>query len=265
MSHLNLEISRKCNQNCFYCFNSSSISERTGIVSFENWQTILGMMHESGLKSVHITGGEPFMWSKTVDLLDYAQNIGLDTSILSNGFQIQSLAKTHTEVLRKLKVAQISLDTTNPTMHDSRRGSEGAWQQAMDAIAALRELNVSVEISCVVDDENVSELLAVGNFAKSIGASLIVRPLVSIGRASTNQISYLFQKRLEKSLLELKQANVNVICDRFNYVPVTESIDEHNWQQDIFTIEPDGRFRGSKGFVYGNSSITNALELLQVS
>ncbi|WP_155751008.1 radical SAM protein [Scytonema sp. UIC 10036] len=265
MSHLNLEISRKCNQKCFYCFNNSGISEKTGIISFESWQTILGMMHESGLKSVHITGGEPFMWSKTIDLLCYAQNIGLDTSILSNGFQIDSLAKTHADVLINLKVAQISLDSMHPKIHDYRRGCEGAWQQAMDAIAALRELNVSVEISCVVDDENVSELIAIGNFAKSIGASLIVRPLVSKGRASTTKISSLCQKRLEKSLIELKQANVNVVCDRFSYVPVIESTDEQNWQQNIFTIEPDGRFRGSRGFVYGNSSITNALELLQVS
>lgn len=264
MSHLNLEITRKCNQKCFYCFNNSGISERTGIICFEYWQNILMKMQKAGLKSVHFTGGEPMIWVRTIELLDYAQEIGLDTSILSNGLQIQNLAKTHAEVLSKLKVAQISLDSMNPIIHDARRGLQGAWQQAINAIAALRALNVCVEISYVVDDENLSELIAVGDFAKSVGANLIVRPLVSKGRASTNQLSSLFEKRLEKAIDELKQANINVVCDRFSYVPVTEDIDERNLQQDIFTIEPDGRFRGSKRFVFGGLKVNNALELLQV-
>jgi MoaA/NifB/PqqE/SkfB family radical SAM enzyme len=265
MTHLNLEITRKCNQQCFYCFNNSTMSEKSGIISLETWQTILDMMHNSGLQSVHVTGGEPFIWAKTIDLLGYAQEIGLDTSILSNGFQIENLSQTHTATLSKLKVAQISLDAMNPELHDSRRGKQGAWQQAVNAITSLRSLNVSVEVSCVVDDNNLSELIPVGNFVKSAGASLLVRPLVVTGRAATQNLSSLFEKRLEKVLTELAANQVNVTHDRFSYVPITSDIDQHNRQQDILTVEPDGHFRGSQGFAYGDRVITNALDLLQVA
>jgi MoaA/NifB/PqqE/SkfB family radical SAM enzyme len=265
MSHLNLEITRKCNQHCFYCFNNSTMSEKSGIISFETWQVILDMMHNSGLKSVHVTGGEPFIWAKTIDLLGYAQGIGLDTSILSNGFQIDNLAQTHVETLSKLKVAQISLDAMNLKVHDERRGTEGAGQQAINAITALRSLNVPVEVSCVVDDSNLNELVAVGMFTQSVGASLLVRPLVTAGRAEDRSLSLLFERRLQKAITELEANNVIVTSDRFSYVPTTNDIDEQNWQREILTVEPDGKFRGNKGFTYGKTVISNALELLQVA
>jgi AdoMet-dependent heme synthase len=241
------------------------MSEKSGKIGFETWQTILDMMYDSGLQSVHITGGEPFIWARTIDLLGYAQSIGLDTSILSNGFQIDNLAKTHDTVLSKLKVAQISLDAMNPALHDSRRGIEGAWQQAINAISSLRVLHVPVEISCVVDDNNLEELAEVGNFARSVGASLLVRPLVAAGRATDRTLSSLFQKRLEKVLKQLAVNQVNVISDRFSYVPTSSSIDEQNWQHNIITVDPDGHFRGGRGFSYGSVTVTNALDLLNVA
>jgi MoaA/NifB/PqqE/SkfB family radical SAM enzyme len=265
MSHLNLEITRKCNQRCFYCFNNSTMSEKSGIISLETWQTILDMMHISGLNSVHITGGEPFIWAKTINLLGYAQGIGLDTSILSNGFQIENLAQTHAKTLSNLKVAQISLDAMTPTVHDARRGTDGAWQQAVNAITALRSLNVPVEVSCVVDDNNLEELTEVGNFTRSVGASLLVRPLVTVGRATERNLSSLFEKRLEKNLAELETNRVNITSDRFSYVPTTEDIDEQNWYKEILTVEPDGSFRGDRGFQYGQKVVSNALELLQAA
>jgi MoaA/NifB/PqqE/SkfB family radical SAM enzyme len=239
------------------------MSEKSGIVSFETWQIIFGMMQNSGLTSIHITGGEPFIWARTIDLLGYAQKLGLETSILSNGFQIDNLAQTHTHILRKLKVAQISLDAMNPALHDSRRGSEGAWKQAINAINSLQSLNVPVEISCVVDEDNLDELIQVGNFAKSTGASLLVRPLVPTGRATEFHLSSLFQKRLEKAMNKLSANQVNIINDRFSYVPTTSDIDEQNSHHQILTMEPDGHFRGGQGFFYKDRTIINALELLQ--
>jgi MoaA/NifB/PqqE/SkfB family radical SAM enzyme len=265
MAHLNLEITRKCNQQCFYCFNNSTMSEKSGIISLETWQTILDMMHSSGLQSVHVTGGEPFIWSKTIDLLGYAQGIGLDTSILSNGFQIDNLAEDHAHILSNLKVAQISLDAMSPALHDARRGTEGAWQQATNAIKSLRSLDVPVEVSCVVDDNNLNELIQVGQFTQSVGASLLVRPLVATGRATTQNLSSLFEKRLDKALEELAANQVMVTSDRFSYVPTSADLDRQNWQNNILTVEPDGKFRGTQGFTHGDKVVMNVLEMLQVA
>jgi MoaA/NifB/PqqE/SkfB family radical SAM enzyme len=264
MTHLNLEITRKCNQHCFYCFNDSNSAEKAGVIRFEDWTTILDEMQKNAeLQSLHVTGGEPFIWPRTIDLLAYAQGIGLNTSILSNGLQIDSLAKNHAQVLANLKVAQISLDAITPELHDSRRRTKGAWQQAIKAITSLRSLNVHVEISCVVDDNNLEELILVGKFAQSIGAILLVRPLTPIGRAADNNLSSIFQKRFEKALQELATNNIATTHDIFNYVPINIDTDMQNRQQGIFTVEPSGHFRGIQGFTHQNKIVTNALELLQ--
>ncbi|MBR8837881.1 MAG: radical SAM protein [Stigonema ocellatum SAG 48.90 = DSM 106950] len=264
-THLNIEITRKCNQNCFYCFNDSGQFSNTEEIPLEHWKQILFAMKQEGLKSIHVTGGEPFIWSDTINLLGYAQGIGLDTSILSNGLRIVALAKNYREVLGKLRVAQISLDAMNPELHDRRRGFEGAWQHAMSAIKTLDSLQVPVEISAVVSDENIDELEAVGKYAQSIRARLIVRPLVSAGRGSHTQVSQLFPKRLARVLKHLKMLNLEIVSDRFQYVPVADDIDAQNSNSGILTVAPDGKLRGGSFSVFRQVAICNVLELLKAA
>jgi AdoMet-dependent heme synthase len=263
MSHVNIEITRKCNQSCFYCFNNSGAGNRPYLVSYEIWKSILTALHQDNLKSVHFTGGEPFIWSKTIDLIEYAQSIGLDTSILSNGFQIDNLVDTHHEVMGNLKVAQISLDSMDKDIHDLRRGCKGAWQQAIDAIYALRKINVPVEVSCVVDEKNIDGLINVGYFVKSIEAALLIRPLVPIGRANSQKISSVFQKRLEEISILLQSKKIKINHDVFNYVPINNETDDINLHNNVFTVEATGNIRGGKSISYEGKPIFNLLELPQ--
>jgi molybdenum cofactor biosynthesis enzyme MoaA len=61
VTHFNLEITNLCNQRCLYCFNNSGAVERKGELPIESWERFLKRQAEQGLKSVHITGGEPFV------------------------------------------------------------------------------------------------------------------------------------------------------------------------------------------------------------
>ncbi len=264
VNHLNIEVTRKCNQRCAYCFNDSG-EPLNSELSLAEWLRILTKMRARGLKSILVTGGEPFVWPNTVELLREAQEIGLKTALLSNGFRIPKLVRQHAEIFRRLLVAQISLDAMDPDLHDARRGLNGAWWQAMDAIQALRALDVPIEVSCTVSDENLDELEGMGEFCHSIGAALLIRPMATMGRASAAQPSAVNQQCLQDVIDRMRGKDTVIVRDRFVYAPDMEGMENTRRKHDILTVEADGRLRAGSFQNCGVSSLTRVTDLLEVA
>lgn len=262
--HLNIEVTNQCNQKCFYCFNNSG--EASGAeLSLCDWLDILRAMKQKGLTSILVTGGEPFIWPDTINLLREAQDMGLKTSVLSNGLNIPILSRKHSDVFKNLEVAQISLDSMNPEIHDARRGLKGAWKKAIDAIETFRSLQVSVEVSCTVSDENLDELEGIGDFCRSIGMALLVRPMAAIGRACDSQTNVLEQQRWSAVLDRMAKTGIIIVQDRFAYAPDTLSLNAQKLRYDALTVEADGRFRSGSLQNCGESSSMCVLDLFKVA
>lgn len=240
--HLNIEVTKRCNQRCFYCFNNSGLGSAASELTMERWLSILRALQLRGLESIHLTGGEPFAYKHAVELLDGAQAMGLSTSILSNGFRVEDLAGSFPEVFAKLAVAQISLDSMNEATHNLRRGYSRAWHDAVSAIRALRQLAVPVEVSCVVSETNAPDLLAVAEFCEENQAGLIVRPILAAGRAAAYQTHDSFAQDLQVCIQSLTGV-VHLVTDRFYYVADDTRQSASDGPSDYVTVHCDGFLR----------------------
>lgn len=244
--HINAEITGKCNQKCAYCFNDSGSHKKSFHKSLEWWIEIITHYRCKGLESILVTGGESFIRPEIMQLLTFAQNIGLRTSILSNGFRIARLVPTHTSLFRNLMVAQISLDSVNPDVHNLRRGNAKAWLDATSAIEALSQLGVAVEISAVVSEDTIGELPCLADYAIKTNCSLLIRPLAAIGRAKSAHLSNDFNEVLQNAVAKLKaETGVSIVHDRFLYAPVISDIDKVAYAKKIMTIKYNGEIRYS--------------------
>lgn len=242
--HLNIEVTKRCNQRCFYCFNNSGVGSPASELTLGRWLNIVRALQQKGLESIHLTGGEPFAYKHAVQLLEGAQGMHLSTSILSNGFRMESLASAFPKVFRRLAVAQISLDSMNEETHNRRRGSPRAWQDAINAIRALRDLFVPVEVSCVVSETNLGDVQAVADFCRTVDAGLIVRPILAAGRAAARRIPGSFTRDLEICVQALTaRQDVRLIADRFHYVADEREMRPAQWPTDVHTVHHDGRLR----------------------
>ncbi|MGC1378715.1 MAG: radical SAM protein [Anaerolineales bacterium] len=242
--HLNIEVTKKCNQRCFYCFNDSGRGQSETDLSLQQWLTMLRNLQQKGLQSIHLTGGEPFAYKNAVELLAGAQAIGLSTSILSNGLHVEALTSDFPNIFRKLTVAQISLDSMDEATHNLRRGYSKAWHDAVSAIHALHRLSVPVEISCVVSEGNLSDLGEVAEFCRTVNGGLIVRPMIAIGRAANECTPDSFAHDLELCIQVLKASqHVRLVSDRFQYVTDKQEAWPQQYQEGIQTAHHDGRLR----------------------
>lgn len=222
IKHVNAEVSGWCNQKCNYCFNDSG--PRGERLDLGKWKKVLDVLSNFGLESVHLTGGEPFASKNIVDLIDYADHLGLKTTVLTNGFRVASLAEHYPYSLSKISHAQVSLDSLDPVTMTERRKNIDALDDALTAIDAFKCLNVPVEVSCVLDEGNVKGLDQVKEFCKLHDLEILIRNLELEGRAA--KFGQILQDDVEK-----------YIEDRYCYAPSSRLAAT---TYGIYTIESTG-------------------------
>lgn len=240
INHLNVELTKRCNLKCSYCFNDSGMPMKYEL-SLNEWNDILNVSKNYGAKSILITGGEFMMRNDSIEILNFALDKGFKTSILSNGYKVNNLENS---ILNKLQKAQISVDSYNKFVHDARRG-EGSWEVAISAINYLRKNNVPIEISATIS--NIQELEGLAKLAMDKNSKLLVRPLQALGRSKE-----------QYNPQGIKDKHGDIIVEDFErYVPIEAEHDKKNLEKGIITILPDGNLRGinSKFYEFFNKKV----------
>ena len=82
---INWHMTERCNYNCKFCFsrygNANELCDNIG----ESKQIILKLW-ENNFKKITFTGGEPPLCKNLGELIKYANNLGMATSIVTNGY-----------------------------------------------------------------------------------------------------------------------------------------------------------------------------------
>lgn len=103
------------------------------------------------------------------ELIAEAKAKGLRPVIGTNGTLITP------EVVDRMKeaglaAAGISIDSLNPSEHDTFRGCNGAWTQTLLGIAACRDAGLPFQIHTTVSQWNQDEITQITDFAVSLSA-----------------------------------------------------------------------------------------------
>lgn len=172
-------ITKKCNLNCKHCYidanptqTTLSSSEGSALeLSTDKCLNIIDQISVVNNKNILIlTGGEPLLREDIFDIIEYAKNKGMTIFLGSNGCLINR------SIIKQLKSSGvtglgISLDSLNPSVHNNFRGSEGAWQGALNATELCKQHDVAFQIQTTVTNNNINEIPDIIRFAKEIGAS----------------------------------------------------------------------------------------------
>lgn len=239
INHINIEVTKICNQSCYYCFNNSGTFADKKILSYSKWLHHLKLLEKQGLRSVHLTGGEPFIYQDIIQLIDGCIKLRLSTSILSNGLRINSLTKKFPDTFSKLSLAQISLDSVNEQKHNRRRGNNNAFKDAVQALDSLYFLEIPLEISMTIDEDNLEDIDPILRFAEKYNAKVILRKLVKKGRTLSN-----ISKHTQYMIEEFYPHDI-VTNDRFHYVTDLPINAKPLIEKGVITVDPVGNIDSS--------------------
>jgi len=178
---LQISLTYRCNLRCRMCTLAGLLPKEDELST----QQIFRIVDEAkayGIKTVLLTGGEPFLREDIFEICGYIYHQGLRSVITTNGAIINDSLIKQIKFLKKAHI-HFSIDGLEKT-HDYFRG-QGVFNKAIRAIKVLEKenaavKNISLGIACTVMDENVEELYSIFKLAGDLRVDAInFQPLVA--------------------------------------------------------------------------------------
>jgi radical SAM protein with 4Fe4S-binding SPASM domain len=209
-SYVVWDATRRCNLSCLHCGASKETYARE--LTTEQVKDLVTRIARMGSRSFGVTGGEPLLREDLTEILSYADEQGLVTTLATNGFLLDML-KAKELKQAGLRSIQISLDGEE-AIHNHIRNNSQSYARALESVKYCQEVQIPlITISSVVSRFNYASL----PFLKQILLDNKIKhwkliPLMPIGRAAKDMAKE--DKSLLKGLFDFIIANkrqINII------------------------------------------------------
>ena len=161
-------ISNNCNLGCEFCYANHYIARRD--VPIEELIRIANKLKEIGIINTTLTGGEPFLRSDIFDLISYLKEMEFNVSINTNGMLITKSIVNLIQLF-KIEKVRISIDSDEENIHNRIRGSDCAFEKAINGIRLLTSHNIKVDIATIPMRSNMYNLHKMANLMKKLNIS----------------------------------------------------------------------------------------------
>ena len=225
------ELTRRCPMACKHCRGAARDEAYAGELTDAECRRVLdtlaaaypagqaGHGHGGGKPLLILTGGEPMCRDGLEGLVRHAAALGFPCVLAPCGRFATA------ERLRALKEAgiralSISVDGPDAATHDAFRGVPGAFQIALDAMAAARAVGLPFQLNHTVTRTGLGTLRAMRDFARAQGATRVdYFFLVPVGRGAAIAAQCLTPAERDRALSEILDLDaegllpVHVTCE----------------------------------------------------
>jgi 12,18-didecarboxysiroheme deacetylase len=245
-------ITRRCNLKCVHCYAHAKDESSPDELSTAEGKALLDDLAQFGAPVVLFSGGEPLMRPDLIELADYAVGKGMRAVISTNGTLITpSMAKRLKSV--GLSYVGISLDGLQE-VNDRFRGVKGAFQMALNGIAACQEAGIKVGLRFTMNRLNVQEIPAIFDLLEEHDVPRVCfYHLVYAGRGSKLISEDLSHEETRKA--------VDLIIDR------TADLHRRGKPKEVLTVDnhADGPYLYQRMLREGSDRSGDVLKLLQMN
>jgi radical SAM protein with 4Fe4S-binding SPASM domain len=229
------DITNKCNLKCIHCYSSTKNDE----LKTNDVYHIINMLYEQGAGIIDFGGGEPLLRNDIFDIISYSKDIGLYTSISTNGLL---LSDNYVKRLKKLKIDQvcISLDGAKPETNDYIRNKKGVYRKTINGIKNCVNSGINTQISTVFMKSNINELLNIYNLIKSLNVNgWYVYDFIPAGRGIKLKDELLNPKQRQQLFSKLEELSVenNLLIKPYPYAVTINSVS----RKDAYFYKKYGR------------------------
>lgn len=220
---LDVYLTNACNLRCKYCFNLDDPTAPQ--LPVEDVCEILEAAYRGGHRYVSITGGEPFIYRRIFEVLDFAHDLGLWVQVLSHGGLLTDERIRRLKPYWRLRV-RISLDGADRATHDPLRG-EGTFEKTLDRIDQLVASKINVGVGMTVSQHNVSQIPDMVDLCIDRGVAFLrVIPVVRVKKGRTAVVDATLHEHILESIIQqsIKHLSRLDVPPR-SALPVTSQID----------------------------------------
>jgi len=193
LKEISIEITRKCPNNCLHC---SSLSNRVckERLPYDKFKKVISDAKQLGAKTICLSGGEPFLHDRIVDMVRLVSEYEMDCYVYTSGIVLDALDQP-TSIPRKT-LKQISgyaaklifnVEAGTEQTYDKIMGTKNCFNKMQQSAICASEVGLCTEAHFVPMRTNMDELSDVILLCKRIQISkLSFLRLVLHGRAKKN-------------------------------------------------------------------------------
>ncbi|MHC1684753.1 MAG: putative heme d1 biosynthesis radical SAM protein NirJ1 [Clostridiaceae bacterium] len=147
---------KTCNLKCRHCYANADEKSHHGELTLKEAKDMLYDLKEFNVPVILFSGGEPLIRKDFFDLLKYNSNLGIRSTISTNG---TLLTKDVCKNIKNIGVGYVgvSLDGIGER-HDSFRGVKGAFDSALKGIRNCIDINQRVGLRFTINKHNYDQL-----------------------------------------------------------------------------------------------------------
>lgn len=194
LKEISIEIIRKCPNNCMHC-SSMSNKDCSEILEYEKFVSVVDDAFKLGAKTICLSGGEPFLHPRIIDMIIYVYTLNLNCYVYTSGIIFDlgmnyiSLSKDLlTPIAGKVSKLIFNIEAATSSTYDIIMGTTGCFQLMQQSVVLANSLSIVTEAHFVPMKLNIGEIEKAVVLCKELGISKIsFLRLVFHGRAQVNE------------------------------------------------------------------------------
>ena len=218
---MDMALTFKCQNNCIHCYAGGP--HETEELSTEQWKQVIDKVHEIGVFILTFTGGEPTLRDDLPELLQYTQNKGIVTGLVTNGRKLKDAE--YVKALEKvgLDFVQVTLESRKAAIHDKMTGTKGSWKETVQGIKNAALSRIYVTTNSTLSKYNTADFLETIDFIKELGvAAFGCNSLIYSGKATSISNEFALPIESLKELLPKVRDKANNLGMKFLWYTPTQ-------------------------------------------
>jgi len=167
-----LGLTYRCNLKCSHCY--ALYRRDRDEFTLDEIRTLANELHRAGSAAVVYSHGENMIRNDFHTAAAVFRELDFYQTLMLNGFYVRTLSDANLLADAGINRTMVSIDSSDPTVHDQVRGKTGAFNRATHAIDLLLSSEVeTVGFSCTIDRHNYDTIHEIVDLALKHGVNAI--------------------------------------------------------------------------------------------
>jgi len=200
---MDIALTYGCENRCPHCYNESQRKIET--LSKDDFKRVISKLWDTGIPHICFTGGEPTAYPDLVELIEYAEELGIITGLLTNGRRLKDPDFMNELSNAGLDHVQITIHSHISEVHDEIAGASGAFADTVQGIKNAVLSPVYTVTNTTITKKNAGGIEGLVPFLDSLGVRHIAANCL-IKSGSAKSINFgIPEKELEPILVRLSE------------------------------------------------------------
>ena len=209
-----IELTRNCNFACKFCFENCCNKKRFEDRSLDEWKSVIDKLYLIGVKYLHFSGGENFLYKDFAKIIKYAKEKGFKILINTNGsFDINKISKYVDDFV-------FSVHGLNE-VHNSIVGVPNAFKLVEKNIEEAYKQKKNIIINSVLIKENINDFDQIFLYFKNKYKNIKYAPTLAIP-CKTGTV-------FDKSILPVNKETINYFNNKLKELGEDNIIYKHGF------------------------------------